>query len=92
MFFDGLSSHAEDGDFMMSIGSTFTSELPNIAVISEECDSDESPSDSGEEEDWFDAMEDDLNDYMASPVASSASGVTPEHLSKLWRISHEEAR
>ena len=91
-FFDALSSHAKDGDFMMSIGSTFASELSNIAVISEESNSDEHPSDSGEEEDWFDTMEEDLDDYMASAVASFASGVTPEHLSKVWRISHEEAK
>ena len=61
-FFDALSSCAKDGDLMMSIGSTFASKLPDIAVISEESDSDEFPSDSGEEEDWFDAMQDDLDD------------------------------
>ena len=91
-FFDALSSCAEDGDFMMIIGSASVSELPDIAVISEESDSEDFPSNSGEEEDWVDAMEDDLSDYMASAVASFASGVTPENPSKVWRISHEEAK
>ena len=91
-FFDALSSHAKDGDFMMSIASTSASKLPNITVVSEEGDSNEFSSDSGEKEDWFDAMEDDVDDYMASAVASFASGMMPEHLSKVWRISHEEAK
>ena len=50
-FFYALSSHAEDVDFMMSIGSTFASELPDISVISDESNSDGCPSNSGEEED-----------------------------------------
>ena len=87
-FFDALSSRAKDGDFMMSIGSTFASDLPTLEAVSDDSDSDAFESDSDTEEDWFDAHEDDLEDCMASAVASFAL----EHLSKVWRISHEEAR
>ena len=92
LFFDALSSCAEYGNFMISISSTFASELPDIAVISDETNTDDCLYYSGGEEDWVDVMEDDLDEYMASAVASFASGVTPEHLSKVWRISHEEAK
>ena len=91
-FFDALSSHAKDGDYMMSIGSTFDSDLPTLEAVSEDSDSDSFEPGSDTEDYWFDAHEDDLDDYMASAIASLASGMTPEHLSKVWRISHEEAR
>ena len=91
-FFDALSSCAKDGDFMMSIGSTLASDLPTLEAVSDDSDSDAFESDSDTEEDWFDAHEDDLDNYMASAVASFASGVATEHLSKVWRISHEDAR
>ena len=87
-FFDALSSREKDGDYMMSIGSTFTSDLPTLEAVSEDSDSNSFEPNSDTEEDWFDAHEDDLDDYMASAVASLASGVTPEHLSKVWTNSH----
>ena len=37
-------------------------------------------------------MEDEIDEVMASAVAGLKQGVTPEHLSKIWRISQEEAR
>ena len=91
-FYDALYSRAKDGDYMMSIGSTFASDLPTLEAVSEDSDSDSFEPNSDTEEDWFHAHEDDLDNYMVSAVASLASGVTPEHLSKVWRISHEEAR
>ena len=74
------------------MGSTFASDLTTLEAVSDDSDSDAFEPNSDTEEDWFDAHEDDLDDYMASAVASFASGVTQEHLSKVWRISHEEAR
>ena len=50
-FFDTLSSCAKDGDFMMSIGSTLTSDLPTLEAVSDDSDSDAFESDSDTEED-----------------------------------------
>jgi hypothetical protein len=36
-------------------------------------------------------MEDVIDSAMASATARFASGVNPKHLSKIWRISHEDA-
>jgi hypothetical protein len=36
-------------------------------------------------------MEDVIDSTMASATARFASGVNPKHLSKIWRISHEDA-
>ena len=89
---EALSSRAEDGDFMMSIGSTLTPELPDLRTVSEDEWSSDESAQSEEEEDQWETMEEEIDDFMASAVASFASGVTPEHLSKVWRISHEEAK
>jgi hypothetical protein len=43
------------------------------------------------EEDQWDDMEDVIDSAMASATARFASGVNPEHMSKTWRISHEDA-
>jgi hypothetical protein len=42
-------------------------------------------------EDQWDDMEDVTDSTMASATARFAAGVNPEHLSKIWRISHEDA-
>ena len=91
-FYDALHSRGKDGDYMMSIGSTFASDLRTLEAVSEDSEPDSFEPNSDTEEDWFDAHKDDLDKYMTSAVASLASGMTPEHLSKVWRISHEEAR
>jgi hypothetical protein len=36
-------------------------------------------------------MEDVIDSTMASATARFASGVNPEHLSKIWSICHEDA-
>jgi hypothetical protein len=43
-------------------------------------------------EDQWDDVEDEIDAFMASATASFASGVSPEQLSKVWRISHEDAK
>ena len=83
-FASALSNRAKDGDYMMSIGSTYTSE---DAVTT-----DEEMSDSGSEEDQWSDLEAEIDECMAAATAAFASGVTPEHLSKVWRISHDEAK
>jgi L-rhamnose mutarotase len=52
-------------------------------------DQSEEPEES--EEDQWDDMEDVIDSAMASATARFASGVSPEHLFKIWRISHEDA-
>jgi hypothetical protein len=37
-------------------------------------------------------METEINLALASATATFASGVSPEQLSKVWRISHEDAK
>ena len=53
---------------------------------------DENQSEEAEEpeEDQWNEMEDEIDCLMASITGSFASGVSPEHLSKVWRISHED--
>lgn len=81
---DALEDRASLGDYMMSVGAT--------RVVSD----DESSHGSGSEEDdassidW-ESVEDSLDDFMASAVSGGPSGVSPQHLSKVWRISHKEA-
>jgi hypothetical protein len=79
-----LSKRAEEGDFKMSIGSTYASGLTFLTVASD----DEWDENQSEEAD----MEDDIDCVMASITGSFPSGVSPEHLSKVWRISHEDAK
>jgi hypothetical protein len=92
-FADALSKRAEEGDFKMSIGATHSSDSTLLTVLSEDEWSDDTSEDTEEErEDDWEGLEAEIDDFMASAVATFASGVTPEHLSKVWRISHEEAK
>ena len=92
-FAEALSKRAEEGDFKMSIGSTLASGLTFLIVASDD-EWDENQSEEAEEpeEDQWDEMEDEIDCLMASITGSFASGVSPEHLSKVWRISHEDAK
>jgi hypothetical protein len=88
-FAGALSKRAEIGNFKMSIGSTTASDATYLTVPS-----DDEWSTSSEEEvesTWTD-LEEDIDAYLSSATASFATGVTPEHLSKVWRISHKEAK
>jgi hypothetical protein len=92
-FADALSGKAEEGEFKMSIGSTYAPDSTLLTVTSDDDWSDdqsEEPEES-EEDQWGD-MEDMIDFAMASATAIFASGVSPEHLSKIWRISHEDAQ
>ena len=91
----------EHGQFAMSIGATSILDQPYL-------DDDDDSQDSSEEDDFsqddsdddFDFMEldDDTNEalldnFMASTAqAGKTRGVDPNHLSKIWRISHEDAQ
>jgi hypothetical protein len=43
------------------------------------------------QEDQWDDMENVIDSAMASVASGLDSGVNPEHLFKIWRISHEDA-
>lgn len=88
-FGEALCERAADGDFMMSIGSTYKTDQPDLVSLT---DSGSEESSDCATEDWWSAMEEELDEYMAAAVSTFDSGVTPEHLSKIWRISHEEAK
>jgi hypothetical protein len=76
----------------MSIGSTYAPHSTLLTVTGEDYWSDDQSEESEEsEEDQWDDMEDVIDSTMASETARFASGVNPKHLSKIWRISHEDA-
>jgi hypothetical protein len=77
----------------MSIGSTRASDsiLLNVASV-DEWQEDQSEESEELEKDQWDDMEDEIDFFMASNTASFTSGVSPEHLSKVRRISHEDAK
>jgi hypothetical protein len=84
-FAEALSRKVEEGTFKMSIGSTYAPYSTLLTVTSD----DEEPKES--EEDQWDDVEDAIDSAMASATARFASEVNPEHLSKIWRIPHEDA-
>jgi hypothetical protein len=91
-FANAVSRKAEEGDFKMSNGSTYALHSILFSVTNDDDWSDDQSEESEEsEEDIGDDMEDVIDSAMASATARFASGVNPEHLSKIWRISHEDA-
>ena len=99
--YHALNMRNEHGQFAMSIGATSILDQPYL-------DDDDDSQDSSEEDDTsqddsdddFDLKEldDDTNEalldnFMASTAqAGKTRGVDPKHLSKIWRISHEDAQ
>jgi hypothetical protein len=89
-FAEALCKRAEEGDFKMSIGSTYASDSTLLTVASEDKRSDDQSEESEESEEvQWDDMEDAIDSIMASATASFASGVSPEHLSKVWRSKED---
>lgn len=98
---DRIIERAEEGDYRMTIGATNVSPSANAGIVTDDEDSSasdgSSDGDSASEEielddfDW-DNMEEELENFMCSATAATPKGVSPEHLSKVWRISHEEAK
>ena len=97
--YEVLREKAEEGRFKMNIGSTDMTSEKHVETVTD--DDSTVGSEDGEDEatmfefvkdDWeFD--EDDLDEFMAAAaMAGKPGGVTPEHLSKIWRISVPEAK
>jgi hypothetical protein len=98
MFFCTLCQRAWEGDFKTSIGSTYATDqeylLPTSVTDCEasSSDDDSEPTDNEEAEWDSDVIESEIDDFMAAAIDTFERGVTPEHLSKVWRISFEDAK
>ena len=99
--YQALNMRNEHGKFAMSIGATSILDQPYLDDDDDSQDSsDEDDISQDDSEDDFDPMElgDDTNEalldnFMASIAqAGKTRGVDPKHLSKVWRISHEDAQ
>jgi hypothetical protein len=93
-----LYQRAWEGDFKMSIGLNYATDqeylLPTPVTDSEASSSADSPevSDSDKVEWDIDAIESEIDDFMAAAIDTSERGATPEYLSKVWRITFEDAK
>ena len=99
--YQALNMRNEHGQFAMSIGATIILDQPYLDDDDDSQDSsDEDDTSQDDSDDDFDPLEleDDTNEalldnFMASTAqAGKTRGVDPKHLSKIWRISHEDAQ
>ena len=95
-----MEERAERGRFEMNIGSTNATSEVYVETVTEDDESDDESSDDEDEslpsrdddENWDYELE-DLDAFMASAAsAGKAKGVDAEHLSKIWRISWDDAK
>ena len=98
--YQALNMRNEHGQFAMNIGATSIFDQTYLDDDDSQDTSDEDDTSLDDSEDDFDPMElnDDTNEafidnFMASTAqAGKSRGVDPKHLSKIWRISHEDAQ
>ena len=98
--YQALNMRSEHGQFVMSIGATSILDQPYLDDDDDSQDSSDEDDISQDDSDDFDPMEldDDTNEalldnFMASTAqAGKTRGVDPKHLSKIRRISHEDAQ
>ena len=99
--YQALNMRNKHGQFAMSIGATSILDQPYLDDDDDSQESsDEDDTSQDDSDDGFDPMEldDDTNEalldnFMASTAqAGKTRGVDPKHLSKIWRISHEDAQ
>ena len=96
--YQAMKLRTEHGQFAMNIGAT---NILDHAYLDDDDDDSQASNDDDEnslddpeaESDLMNMVEDDLDDLMASTAqAGRPRGVDPKHLSKIWRISHEDAK
>ena len=98
--YQALNMKNEHGQFAMNIGATSIFDQIYLNDDDSQDTSDDDDTSLDNSEDDFDPMEldDDTNEalldnLMASTAqAGNSRGVDPKHLSKTWRISHEDAQ
>ena len=96
--YQAMKLKTEHGKFAMNTGAT---NILDQAYLDNDDDDSQASNDNDEnsmddpeaESELMDMVEDDLDDLMASTAqAGKPRGVDTKHLSKIWRISHEEAK
>ena len=99
--YQAMHMRNEHGQFAMNIGATIILDQPYLDDDEDSQDSsDEDDTSQDDSDDDFDltGLDDDTNEalldnFMASTAqAEKTRGVDPKHLSKIWRISHEDAQ
>ena len=98
--YQALNMRNEHGQFAMNIGATSIFDQTYLDDGDSQDSSDDDDTSQDNSDDDFDPMEldDDTNEvlldnFMASTAqAGKSRGVDPKHLSKIWRISHEDAQ
>ena len=99
--YQALNMRNEHGQFAMNLGATSILDQPCLDDDDDSQDSsDDDDTSQDNSDDGFDPIEldDDTNEvlldnFMASTAqAGKSRGVDPKHLSKIWRISHEDAQ
>ena len=98
--YQALNMRNEHGQFAMNIGATSIFDQTYLDDDDSQDTSDDDDTSLDDSEDDFDPMEldDDTNEafidnFMASTAqAGKSRGLDPKHLSKIWRISHEDAQ
>ena len=99
--YQALNMRNKHGQFAMNIGATSILDQPYLDDDDDSQDSsDDDDTSQNNSDDDFDLTEldDDTNEvlldnFMASTAqAGKTRGVDPKHLSKIWRISHEDAQ
>ena len=98
--YQALNMRNEHGQFAMNIGATRNFDQTYLDDDDSQDSSDDDDTSQDNSDDDFDPMEldDDTNEvlletFMASTAqAGKSRGVDPKYLSKIWRISHEDAQ
>ena len=90
-----MKLRTEHGQFAMHVGATSILDQAYLDDDDSQAsnDNDENSMDDPEDDLELMELEDDLDNLMASTAqAGKLRGVDPKHLSKIWRISHEDAK
>ena len=99
--YQALNMRNKHGQFAMNIGATSILDQPYLDEYDDSQDSsDDDDTSQDDSDDDFDPiqLDDDTNkvlldNFMVSTAqAGKSRGVDPKHLSKIWRISHEDAQ
>ena len=98
--YQALKLRNEHGQFAMNIGATSIFDQVYLDDDDSQDTSDDDDTSTDNSEDDFDPMEldDDTNEVLLDNLMASTAqagksrGVDPKHLSKIWRISHDDAQ
>ena len=92
--YQAMKLRTEHGQFAMNIGATSILDQAYLDDDDSQASNDADENSMDDPEDDFELMDldDDLDNLMSSMAQpGKPRGVDPKHLSKIWRISHEDA-